>query len=211
MADEIVDSSELAESEWDSQSEPRDLTSDLSATAQPTEERIEFHVQMRGYTQRDMDDLIVEAAARLIVGKHNERSITKAIEEKCVELLNDKATKALDGVTSEIIDQPLTPNFGEKKPVTMREFLGLYGREFLMTPVDADGKPGRDHWGRSRARIEWLVSRHLDARFEAEIKKATQAAVTEITRELKARHEAILEAEKQRLRDALAKVTGASP
>ena len=202
---EITDTADIAERNWDGESEPDDKGADLSATHKPTEDRIQFHVQMRGYTMREMDNLIIEAAAQLIVGKHNDRAIAKAIEDKCVELINAKATKALDAVTADIIEQPITPNWGDKKPVTMREMIGLYGREFLETTVDRDGKPSRDTYSRTQSRISYLVERYLDRKFQAEIEKATMTAMSAVHREIKARHEKVLAAELERLRTALAK------
>lgn len=179
----------------------------LNATHEP-EPGISFHVQMQGYTKSAMDGLIVEAAAQLIVGRHNKNEIAKAIEAKCIELLTAKADAALQGVTAAIIDQPLTPNFGDKKPVTMREFIGLTGREYLTERVDRDGKPSSGGWGSSTfTRIELLVSQFMERKFKTEIEKATSAAIREVQDAIKASHAALLEAEKARLREALAKVS----
>lgn len=208
MSDEITNTAEIAEREWDEIAEPEGtVRADISATQRPTDDRIQFHVQMLGYTMREMDNLIIEAAAQLIVGKHNDRAIAKAIEDKCIELVNTKATKALDAVTTEIIEQPITPNWGDKKPVTMRELIGLYGREFLETTVDREGKPSRSGYSDLKPRISYLVERYLDRKFQAEIEKATTAAIVTMQRLIKAQHEKVLAAELERLRTALAKVT----
>lgn len=205
MANDITDTSETAEAEWDGEGPPGDRGEDISATREVTDDKIQFHVQMRGYTQAAMDDLIVEAAARLIVGRHNEKAVAKLIETKCIELLTQKATGALDKVTSEIIDQPLTPSFGEKKPVTMREFLGLYGREYLTQMVGSDGKPTTDSWHK-QARMEWIVSRAMDAKFTTDIEKATNGAVREIRTVIEARHKSMLASEKARMLEAVTKL-----
>ena len=55
---EITDTADIAERNWDGESEPDDKGADLSATHKPTEDRIQFHVQMRGYTMREMDNLM---------------------------------------------------------------------------------------------------------------------------------------------------------
>jgi hypothetical protein len=206
MANEITNTAEIAETEWDGHSEPDDVRSDLTATKEAERQGMEFHVQMHGYTLRDMDDLIVEAAARLIVGKHNDREIAKAIEEKCIDLLNKKATIALDTVTSDILDQAMTPTFGAKIPITMREFLGLYGREFLEAKVGSDGKPTTDGW-RSTRRMDWLVGQVVERKFKSELELATGAMLREIQAAVKADLTAFLESEKKRVREALATIT----
>lgn len=195
--------------EFDHEGEPGDIRNNLVATKAAEGQGIEFHVSMRGHTLEDMEALIVEAAAQLIVGKRNERELARSIEARCIELVNAKATAKLETITAEIIDMPVTPQWAtDKKPVTMREMIGLYGREFLMEMVGRDGKPVTDHWGRSdqRARITHLVEKAMDAKFKAEIERSTNAVVTEIKAAIKAQHDAMLAAEKARFMEALAKV-----
>lgn len=207
---QIVDTAEIAEDEWDGNSEPDELVTDMSTTKAPENTGMEFHVQMRGYTLRDMDTLIVEAAARLIVGKRGDAALAKQIEERCMALVTAKIDAKLATITAEIIDQPVTPNFGDKKPVTMRELIGLYGKEYLTENVDSDGKPAasssryQSHFER---RITWMVGKALQSTFQAEITKATNAAIMDVQNAIRAEHNALLAQEKARVRDAIAKVT----
>ena len=211
---EITSTFDMAEDEWGGDGEPNDVDTDMVATTDPTDQGIEFHVSMRSYTLRDMEGLIIDAAARQIVGRHGETEIRRSVEEKALQLISEKAAVVLSGVTAEIIDQPLTPSFGDKQPVTMREFLGLYGREFLSERVDRDGKPTKasDGWGRphSLSRMEWLVGQHLTKVFRDEITKATNAVISEIQAAIRADHKAFLEAEKARVREALTRSVGAA-
>lgn len=211
---EITSTFDMAEDEWGGDGEPNDVNADMVATTDPTDQGIEFHVSMRSYTLRDMEGLIIDAAARQIVGRHGESEIRRSVEEKALQLISEKAGAVLSGVTAEIIDQPLTPSFGDKRPVTMREFLGLYGREFLSERVDRDGKPTKatDGWGRpnSLSRMEWLVGQHLTKVFRDEITKATNAVISEIQAVIRADHKAFLEAEKARVREALTRSVGAA-
>lgn len=207
---EITSTTEMAEREFDDHSEPEQVRTDAVATHEPEGRGIEFTVSMRDYTQRDMEALIVEAAAALIVGHHRDRQLAQAIEAKCIEQITVMADKTLAAVTAEIIDQPLTPSFGDKKPVTMREFIGLTGREYLDARVGNDGKPVESSgWSRTNSfsRIEYLVGQYMQREFKREIEKATSAAITEIQQAIKAEHALFLEAEKARLRAALAKAS----
>ena len=144
MTTEITSTHEIAETEWDGESDEADVEADMTATIAPDDEAaIEFHVQMRSYTQREMESLIVEAAARMIVGQHTDNTTAKMIQDRCLELIQKKVNETLGRVTSEIIDQPMLPRFPGTKtsePVTMREFLGLYGREYLTQKVDHRGR-----------------------------------------------------------------------
>ncbi len=200
---EITSTHDIAEAEWDGL-EPGDVASSIVATHEPEGRGYEFHVSMRDYTQRDMEGLIIEAAAQLIVGRHNDSAMAKAIEAKCIELINKRTTEALAGVTAEIIEQPIIPTFGDKNPVTMREFIGLCGREFLMQRVDSNGSPSTSGYG-AAPRIEHLVQKLLGNRFKDEIEKATNAAIAEVRLALKAKQDALLAAEKARFREYIAK------
>lgn len=207
MPNEILNTADLTEQVWDGESEPSELETDMVALKEPEGHGMEFHVQMRGYTLRDMDDLIVNAAAAQIMGSRNEREMAKLIEAKCIEQITAKADAALLKVAAEIIEQPLIPSFGSKEPVTMREFIGLTGRDYLTTRVDNSDKPTpNDSWGRSNSptRIERLVSKYMDQAFKKEIEKATNAAINEVRAAVKAHHDAFLEAEKARFREAMA-------
>lgn len=199
MAD-IVDTGDLSE-------EPQSHL--VASEESKPNERIEFHVQMRGWTASEMDELIVEAAARLIVGKRGDRDYAKEIEARCQELVTAKIDGHLSGVTDAIIDQPLTPAFAgsAKEPVTMRELIGLYGREYLTQKVDRHtGKPETAGYRDGMPRIEYLVRRHMDSKFEGELTRAVNATVSEIQANVRARLDAVLIAEKARMRDALDKL-----
>lgn len=204
MNEIIMDTSDVADFDGHDPDEPQ---SDLVATKESQEPELEFHISMQSFTKRDFYELMIEAAARQIVGRHGDRQIAKDIEAKCVELVNAKATRALDAVTSEIIEQPMIPSFGDKAPITMREFIGLYGREFLTTRVGHDGKPSTSGYD-SAPRIERLVAKHLDRQFKNEIEKATNAAISEIQKQVKAQYDAMLAAEKKRLAEAIKALTG---
>lgn len=210
-SNEITSTHEIAEAEWTGGDEPGDVQSDIVATKEAEGRGIEFHVSMRDYTQRDMEELIIEAGARILVGRHNDSKLAKLIEERAVTMIADKADKALASVTAEIIDQPLTPKFpfmkADASPMTMREFIGLTGREYLTAFVDNSGKPTTDrHYGKTR--IQHLVEDFMSRAFKKEIEQATNAAIREIQAAVTAQHNAFLESEKARVREALAKVTG---
>ena len=208
---DITSTSELAETEWDGRSEPADVQTDMTATTKP-EGGIEFFVQMRDYTKRDMEELIVEAAARVIVGNYGGSALGKKVEERCIALVTEKADRHLASVTAEIIDQPVTPKFpfhskGDEKPVTMRELIGLTGRAYLEARVNASGEASTDSWS-TKPRMKHLAERYMERTFKAEIEKATNAAIAEVRNGIAAQHKAFLDAEKVRLRDALAALTG---
>jgi hypothetical protein len=183
-------------------------TESLTATTTSAPDaKIEFHVQMRDWTLHDMEMLIVEAAAQQIVGRVGRpNDLSKQIEARVRELLVAKADERLALVTAEIIDQPVTPAFGDKKPVTMREMIGLYGREYLTQKVGSDGKPSTDTYGRhTQTRMAYLVQSAMDMKFKREIEAATNAAISEVQKMIRDQHIKLLSAEKARVRAAIDK------
>lgn len=205
MPDPIIDTDELAEIEADGEwSDEEQEISDIAATKQATGDNMEFHVQMRGYTLTDMENLIVSAAARQLLGANNSTKLAKDIQDRCVEITRKHADEALSKVTAEIIDQPIMPSFGSKEPVTMREFIGLCGREYLTEWVDRSGRPSNDHWATGRtSRAAFIAQQHLEKTFEKEIKAATAAVISEIRNTVKRSHEKFIEDEKARVLEAI--------
>lgn len=203
----ITDTSELAEKFGE---EERETNMEATRESDPTAQ-IEFHVQMRAWTQRDMHDLIIEAATRQLVGRNaSETTLSKAIQESAIAAITARADERLAKVSAEIIDQPvLAKPFDKNEPVTMRDMIGLYAKEYLSEPVGNDGKPITDNYYRSSAkpRMVWIVERALDQKFKVEIEKATNAAIGEIQTAIREQHKALLSAETARIRDAIAKAT----
>lgn len=211
MSNEITSTSEMAEQDWDGRSEPADIQTDMVATKEAENKGIEFHVSMRDYTMRDMEELIIEAAATQMVGKFGNDRLAKEIEAKTIALVTAKADKALESVTAEIIDQPLMPKFtygkADAAPVTMRELIGLTGRQYLTELVDSQGNVSDRSSYNEKSRIQHLVEKYMSVAFKKEIEQATGAAVREVQAAIKAKHDAMLAAEKKRFHEALAKVT----
>jgi hypothetical protein len=209
MANEIISTADIAESEWDGHSEPSGVETDMVATKAAGGKGIEFHVSMRDYTQRDMDALVVEAAARVLVGERGNNKLAKMVEERCIALTTEKVDQHLAGVTAGIIEQPIIPKFpfvkADEKPVTIREFIGLTGQAYLTAKVDSSGKPTTDNYY-SKTRMQHLVDSYMASAFKREIETATNAVIVEIQNRIRADHKALLEVEKARFRAALAKV-----
>lgn len=182
---------------------------DIAAIKEPEGTGMEFHVQMRGYTLREMDELIVNAAAQMIVGRSSgDKQMSKDIEARCQALILQKINAKLATVTAEIIDQPLTPAWvGKDKPVTMREAIGLTVREYLHQQVDRAGKPSTDYYSKFGTMLEWIVWNQMSSKFKNEIDAATNAAISEMQKTVKAEQAKLIAEQKQRLADAFAKLT----
>ena len=121
MTNVIIDPCNIAE---DLGLGPGDELSDLSAIKEPENKGMEFHVQMNGYTLQDMDNLIVEAAARIILGRQNDTKISKEIEAKAIAAISAKIDARLEKVTAEIIDQLRPPSSVRNKAAPLRRSTG---------------------------------------------------------------------------------------
>lgn len=210
MSNEITDTYDN-NPECDEYGEPCEPETHMVATVEPENKGIEFHVSMRGYTLSDMDNLIIEAAARQLLGRRSDTQLAKAIEEKCIQLTDKRILDRLSTITAEIINQPLIPEvYGKKEPVTMGDFIGLTAREYLSKPVEYNGEDSnpKDYtYNKRPTRMQWLVEKFMNAAFKKEIEATTNVAIKEIQSQLAAEHKAIIDAEKQRFADALAKLT----
>lgn len=205
MSNLIMDTGNLAElNNLDGEVEISALTATEEAAGTP----MEFHVQMRGHTFRDMEDLIVNAAAHQLVGRYGgTEALRKKIEAETIKHVTQRADTVLLKISAEIIDQPMMPKYvgAKDEPITMREFIGLTGRAYLAEAVDSSGKPTTDRYS-SKPRIQHLVEQAMSVKFKREIEAATSAAIGEIQKAIKAQHDAFLAGEKKRLADALAKL-----
>ena len=211
MSNVIIDTSDIADAQLGTNDDPTELSSNMVATKEPEGNGIEFHVSMRSWTQRDMEELIVEAAARVVVGEYGNNKLAKLVEERCISIVTAQADKHLAGVAADVLDRPIIPKYPYQKPdaapMTMREFIGLTGRDYLEARVDNSGNPTTDrHY--SKPRLQHIVECAVHRSFKTEIEKATNAAISEVQKAIKAQHDAFLVAEKKRLREALDKVIG---
>lgn len=206
---DIIDTADIANEQFESgeRDEDSELTTSAVASHEEKPGGISFHVQMRDWTVNDMEELIVEAAARIIVGRHGDTKIAKQIEERALALITQRADAKLSAVADNVLGTTLTPKgFDQKAPVTIGEMIGMLGREYLEQVVDRDGNPVKGYYDKGRKRIEHIVTRAMDQKFKAEIQYAMSVVINELRAEFRARHEQILAAEKARIAEALAKL-----
>ncbi len=208
---DIIDTADIANEQFESgeRGEDSELTTSAVASHEEKPGGISFHVQMRDWTVNDMEELIVEAAARIIVGRHGDAKIAKQIEERALALITARADAKLSAVADNVLGTTLTPKgFDQKAPVTIGEMIGMLGREYLEHVVGRDGKPVTDYYERQhgRKRLEHIVASAMDQKFKADIQNATSVVINELRAEFRARHEQMLAAEKARIAEALAKL-----
>lgn len=198
---DIIDSGDVAESNGEDE-----RTSDLLASTDEKPDGISFHVQMRAWTARDMEELIVEAAARMIVGRSGESRLTKLIEERAIAILTEKANAILSRVADDVLNHTVTKEpFAKGQPVTIGEMLGMLGREYLQQIVDSTGKVSTSSYDYCRdSRIAKIVSKAMEGRFAKEIEAETNKTLSEVRGAIKASHVALVEKEKARFLAALA-------
>ena len=200
----IADSEDIVNADY---RDPDDECADLEATAQPTGDKMEFHVQMRGYTMTDMETLIVEAAARQLLRSRSagsEKQIEKVIQEAVAAMIQKQVSAALERVTADILSQPMISG---KEPVTVKQFIEMSWRDWLSNRVDLDGKDYTGYGGSALTRAEWFIWKGVEQKFNNAVTAATNAAISEMQKAVSAEQAKIIAAEKKRLAEALAKIT----
>ena len=165
MTKVITDTQDIAEALELYDEEGRPMES-LAATEQPDPAaKLEFHVQMKDWTLRDMEALIVEAAARQIVGLRGESQLSKQIQDRVIELTTEKLDDKLSSVTYDILNQRvMTPSYGAQKAVTLAEYIGLTSQAYLSEKVGNDGKPTTSSY-HSVTRAQYLVEQAMQVKF----------------------------------------------
>lgn len=201
----IISTEDIAYSKIEDSEEPGGASLAMDATTEPVNKGIEFHVSMRSHTMADMEELIVEAAAQQLIRSMKATDFDKLVKDRVIALITERIDKHLLTVTADIVNQPITPAYGAgKDPVTIAQFIGLAGRDYLTSRVGSDGRS--DGWGDKISRLEYIVRGLINKKFESELAQATTAALADIRTQVQKQHEAILEAQKKRFQEALDKV-----
>jgi hypothetical protein len=177
-------------------------TSDLTSTHEPEAAGMSFHVQMNGYTLGNFEEMVIRTAADLLLnsGASDDR-LKKLVEERAISLISAKADAHLDLVSTQVMNQPMMS--GGKDALTVAEYIGLVGRDYLTTPVDRDGNPSKSFYDKGVPRIERVVATVMDKKFKDEI----AAGLSALTKELKAmaavKLDALIVEERERVATAL--------
>lgn len=205
---EILNTSNIEEDKSDSSDEPNDVRSDLTAQDEPASKKrqLDFHVTMNDYTFDDMEELIVEAAALKLLGRHNQSKLGKDIEAKILLAISGRVNEVLADKTLDLMDQPLTFIEG-KDPLPLREHVAFLGKTYLEDKVDVEGKLITNSWSgkSSMTRLEWIIMARMRDVFQKEIAAATNGMITEIRNAMHVEHKAFLQAEVSRFREGIKK------
>lgn len=195
MSELIMDSGNLAEAlDMRLDDEGEDL-SDLTGTKSADPETMDFHVQMRGYTMRDFEQMVVHAAAHQLVGG---RTFKSEIEAKVSEIANSKLNSKLSDVMKDVMTMTVIKRGSEN--ITLGQMIGMEAKDYLTQKVGGDGKPS-DGWSSrdAKPRVEWLVQKFVQDHFAKEIKAAMDSMMSEIRGQMKLQLDQIIQAERARL------------
>lgn len=208
----IMDSGDIFE-DRDPDEEVANLEVTKGATGAPGE--LSVHVQMKGWTLQDVTEAIIIAAADQILKSREigEAVLRRRVEEKVLDVFNDRINDIVEKVADDALSRPLTkPPFSSGKDpneaVTIGDFLELTSTGFLNQHVDSEGKStpkshSRSVYGRTKPRIEHLVLNAMDHKLKKEMDAAVSKATREVQAEVRKAHEAMVEEHKAKLRDAL--------
>ena len=207
--DTIIEGSEVQEAiaqetgDWENEDNPE--LGDMAATATSRADQprtMDFHVQMRSYTLNAFEEMIVEAAARQVANGLS-GDIPKAVESRAIEIAEREIDAKLEPIASDLFDQPMVPErYGKGETLTLREYIGLVGRDFLSEKVTLSGKrAGR--YERGEPRINHIVAQVLEKRFKKEIEAAFVELKKEVQAQINSQLSGVIDTERKRLADAL--------
>jgi hypothetical protein len=202
---QITSTEEIAEEDGREECDSR-----IEATEEPQKGGINFHVSMRDYTMADMEELIIEAAARQIIGRSADSKLAKAIEERVLAAVVAKADERIARIANDVMGYVLTPtHYAQKAPVTIGETLAHLGREYLEQNVTTSGElPNRDgryyDRGSLMKRIDWIVKQAFEKALLTEVQKATAEASKAAAAEVRQTYANVVKDETDKLRTAIA-------
>jgi hypothetical protein len=198
MPDLIIESADIADIEGfpDGGESPG---SDLTATKAADPNTMDFHIQMRGYTMSDFEQMVVHAAAQQLVGS---RSFATEIRDKAVEIANAKVNEQLSQAMRDVMGIAVQKRGAEQ--VTLGQMIGMEAKDYLTQPVNGRGEIDTSGYGSSRQpRAAYLVAEYVKAHFAKEIKAAMDAMLAELKPAVVAQITATVTAERNRVAAAL--------
>lgn len=197
MNDLITDSADIVEiDDIDADEE----FSDLTATKEADASTMDFHVQMRGYTMRDFETMVVHAAAQQLTQGLNFKSL---IEEKAFEIAGAKVNRQLSEALKDVMGITVTTR--GKETITIGQMIGMEAKDYLTQKVDRKGNVISDAWSSSNhmPRIAFLVGEFVRQHFAKEIEDAMKALRAEISAAVSAQISDAVEAERKKIADAI--------
>lgn len=196
----ILDAGNLAEALG--RGDEYDQTSDLTSTHEPESQGMSFHVQMNGYTLGDFEEMVVRTAADLLLNSGaNDNRLKKIVEERAIAMIGAKTDAHLDLVSTQVMNQQMMA--GGKDALTIAEYIGLVGRDYLTTPVDRDGNPAKGWADKGTPRIERIVATVMDKKFKSEIADGLSALTKELKAMAATKLDALIAEERERVAQAL--------
>lgn len=183
-----------------------ELPDDVREGAEPAPiGEMTFEVRLKEYQERDVLDAVVDRAARLIVGNYGQTQIAKEIEARAKAIVAERVDAELAKLTKEFFDQPILAA-KDGPALSIREWVGLAGREFLTQMVNREGKPSDSAWDSRQTRMSYLIGQIVTTRLENELREAVTKAAVEVQGEARKKIDAAISAEKARIRAAFDKV-----
>jgi hypothetical protein len=172
MSDLIMDSGNVAENTGFEEAED---FADLTATTTADPQTMDFHIQMRGYTMRDFETMVVQAAAQqLVAGRTFKSEIQAEAIRQANEKLNSEVTDALRDVMKITVMQR------GKDTISLAQMIGLEAKDYLTASVRPNTGEPADGWSDSVPRIQFLAKQVFEQQFKAMLEAAAKELKSEL-------------------------------
>ena len=193
----IIDTMNVAEIEGLDEDD-NELSSDMTATHEADKTTMDFHIQMRSYTMRDFEQMVVHAAAQQLLRGHSFKSeIAAEVKAQADKRLNAEIGAVMaDAMKTTIISRG-------SENVTLAQMIGMESRAYLTQPVDDQGRHGSDGWGTKTPRLEWLAKKALRDMFKAELDAAFAALKSELSAAVSKQIEAAINERRESIATAI--------
>jgi hypothetical protein len=143
-----------------------------------------------GITQEELREQIIDRAAERLVeeireGDHGQGRLREIIQDTVGEVARKVADEEIRPWAESQIDTVVmqrTNEWGETvgEPVTFRQYLVKMAEQYIVEPVDYEGKTKAESrgfsWSESQTRITHLIHKHLHYEIEGAMKSALATA-----------------------------------
>jgi hypothetical protein len=163
---------------------------------------MDFHVQMRGYNLDTLETIVIEAAAKQIARGLGD-DVPNRVQDEAIKLASKAIDDKLSPIVSDLFEQPiLSRSYAKEETLTLREYIGLVGSQFLTTKVTRDGEPA-GVYDRGEPRINQIISKVLEKRFKKEIEAEFAKLRDEVRDQIASKLDETIESERQRMADSI--------
>lgn len=161
---------------------------DMSAQTEKPDDRLSFTISLNDYTIEVFEQLVVEATARQLLNRVNNKEISIKIEQKIMNTLIEKSNKIIDEITSDVLNRKITNAswYNSGKTETISERLKLLTADYISKNVNG-----------TKDRVDLAIERVLYGNLGKELDAQVDQFRTDVAAKIREYHAAEIKRRKK--------------